>query len=87
MRKYVKPVSELVSICMNENIAQSAAFSMEGRFTFVSDGNGNLKTSNIAFQPLLSLSNDELMLTFVKLVNSLGEQAAFGCMKTDKAEY
>ena len=61
MRKYVKPVSELVSICMNENIAESSSYSIEGKFTIVSDGNGNLKTTNIPFQPLLGYSNQELI--------------------------
>lgn len=61
MRKYVKPVSELVSICMNENIAESASYSIEGKFTIISDGNGNLKTTNIPFQPLLGYSNQELL--------------------------
>lgn len=61
MRKYVKPVSELVSICMNENIAESSSYSIEGKFTIISDGNGNLKTTNIPFQPLLGYSNQELL--------------------------
>ena len=61
MRKYVKPVSELVSICMNENIAESASYSIEGKFTIISDGNGNLKTTNLPFQPLLGYSKQELL--------------------------
>lgn len=72
MRKYVKPVSELVSICMNENIAESSALSLEGRFKVVSDGNGNLKNTTIPFQPILGFNNSELEGMIKEYTGSFG---------------
>jgi hypothetical protein len=65
-------MSELVSICMNENIAESAAYSLEGRFKLVSDGNGNLKNTAIDFTTILGYSNSELESMIKEYGNTLG---------------
>ena len=73
MRKYVKPVSELVAICMNEKIAESSALSLEGRFKVVSDGNGNLKNTTIPFQPILGFNNSELKDMIDRYTGAFGD--------------